>query len=133
MVALALSASSMMLKAPPPDVVQHFVHVPVRRRGTPVSAVSVATSADVDDGQSNRICRRPALRTRAGAGERLACSRPDGRSGGSAHRRTERVRVALLPTPRGDLAVGGAGRYDEQGPSSGVSRTTGISRSVCCA
>src|SRR4051812_24066142 len=60
MVALALSASSMMLKAPPPDVVQHFVHVPVRRRGTPVSAVSVATPADVDDGQSNRVCRRPA-------------------------------------------------------------------------
>jgi len=57
--------------------VQQLVHVPVRRRGPPVDAVSVAPPADVGDGQSNRICRRPAADT-GGTEERLACRRPDG-------------------------------------------------------
>jgi hypothetical protein len=55
-----------MLKAlSPPDVVQHFVKVQVRRLGTPAVTVSAAPVTDVGDGQSDRICRDPTLPTGA--------------------------------------------------------------------
>src|SRR4051794_9105370 len=110
MVALALSASSMMLTArSPPDLVQHFVHVQVRRLGTLAGAVSAATVRDVGDGQTNRICRRPTLRAPAGPGSASPATAPDGRPGGSAHHRTEPDRLEqFADDSRNAPAFGGA-------------------------
>src|SRR4051794_7904455 len=89
----------------PPDLVQHVVHVEVRRPDIPLAPLPAATVTDVDDGRANRICRRPTLRTRsAGPRSTSPAAAPSGQPGGSTHPRTGPDRVERFAEPiRGTL------------------------------